>query len=104
MRVSFIITIAAALAFVALAQDVPLPRTPPGFRVGTGPVVIEGFMDLLVRAERSLASYWQHDAMTPPYRVTAANVSGRAAPRRARAPFAVTAAPLERGRRHTLRS
>lgn len=31
----------------AAAQDVPLPNTPDGFRMGTGPVVVDAFLDLL---------------------------------------------------------
>ena len=44
-----VLALTALVACGAYAQDVPLPNTPPGFRVGSGPVVIEGFMDLLVR-------------------------------------------------------
>ena len=61
---------ARVLAFAALvacgsAQDVPLPNTPPGFRVGTGPVVIEGFMDLLVRQAARCFAKCNANASTP---------------------------------------
>jgi hypothetical protein len=36
-----------ALAPLCLAQPVPLPNTPDGFRIGTGGVVVETYMDLL---------------------------------------------------------
>ena len=35
------------LAAVVLAQPVPLPARPDGFRIGNGPVVIDEYLDLL---------------------------------------------------------
>lgn len=43
MRVFRVLFLAAAV----YAQPVPLPNLPDGFRIGTGGVVVETFMDLL---------------------------------------------------------